>query len=128
MDRRRARALLFLIVVGVAVGAAARVGVDAAPPAPCARPALRDGLVVCDGGGDALGSRAWLFGGKLDLNTADATSLARIRGIGPALANRIVAAREAMGGFDSVDDLDDVDGVGEKMLAKLRDAVDVRPR
>lgn len=68
-----------------------------------------------------------MFGGKLDLNTADANSLARIRGIGPSLANKIIAAREAKGGFVSIDDLDDVEGVGPKMLAKLADAVEVAP-
>jgi competence protein ComEA len=66
-----------------------------------------------------------LFNGKLDLNTADADSLARIRGIGPALANRIVAAREERGGFRSVSDLDDVDGIGPKLLERIAAEVDV---
>lgn len=125
MERRRARALLVVAVCAVVVGVVARVRLDGPAPAPCAQPAFRDGLVVCDGVGEPLGPAAWMFGGKLDLNTADANSLARIRGIGPSLANRIIAAREARGGFASLDDLDDVEGVGPKMLAKLADAVEV---
>ena len=121
-------ATLVVAVGAVAVGIAGRTIANSGgqAPAPCARPAIRAGVVSCDG--DDVGARAWLFGAKLDLNTASATSLARIRGIGPALAGRIVAHRQAVGGFTSVDDLDDVDGVGPKMLEKLKAAVDVKPR
>ena len=112
------------VVVGIAGRTIANSGGQA--PAPCARPAIRAGVVACDGVGDDVGPRAWLFGDKLDLNTASATSLARISGIGPALAGRIVAHRQAVGAFGSVDDLDDVDGVGPKMLEKLKAAVVVR--
>jgi len=62
-------------------------------------------------------------GGVIDLNAADATQLETLPGIGPALAGRIVAWREENGGFSSVDDLLAVSGIGEKVLAGLRDAV-----
>ena len=47
-------------------------------------------------------------------------------GVGPSLANKIIAARALKGGFTSLADLDDVDGVGPKMLEKLSTAVEVK--
>ncbi len=125
MQQRRAAATVGLTTAAVLVGVLARVPWPGEVPAPCAQPARVGAAVVCDGRGEPLGAAAWLFNGKLDLNSADADSLARIRGIGPALANRIVAAREARGGFRSVSDLDDVDGIGPKLLERIAAEVDV---
>jgi len=63
---------------------------------------------------------------RIDPNTASAASLRRLRGIGPALAGAIVdhrRARAARGrgpAFRTVDDLDDVPGIGPKTLAPIR--------
>lgn len=61
----------------------------------------------------------------IDLNTADAEQLDTLPGIGPALAARILAWREENGRFTSVDDLRAVSGIGDKLLAGLRDLVRV---
>lgn len=61
----------------------------------------------------------------IDLNTADQAALETLPGIGPALAGRIIAWRDENGGFRSVDDLLAVPGIGEKLLAGLRDGVSV---
>ncbi|WP_245993416.1 ComEA family DNA-binding protein [Xylanimonas allomyrinae] len=45
--------------------------------------------------------------------------------MGPALAARIVAWREQNGAFASVDELDQVSGIGPAMMAKVRDLVTV---
>jgi competence ComEA-like helix-hairpin-helix protein len=63
----------------------------------------------------------------LDLNRASATELTRLPGIGPALADRIVAARDSQGPFASVDDLRRVRGVGPAKLAAFREHVTVSP-
>jgi competence protein ComEA len=69
-----------------------------------------------------------LFGGRLDLNRADAQDLAALPGIGPVRAGRILAARAARGGrFASVDDLADVPGIGPVTLERLRPHVRVGP-
>lgn len=47
----------------------------------------------------------------VDLNTADQSALAALPGIGPQLASRIVAFREANGPFASADELLDVSGI-----------------
>lgn len=61
----------------------------------------------------------------VDINTATASDLESVPGIGPALARRIVGFREKNGAFASVDDLLKVQGIGEKSLAKLRPHVTV---
>ena len=59
----------------------------------------------------------------LDLNRATVAELARLPGVGPGLAQRIVDERERRGRFDSPEALRHVVGVGPKKLAALRDLV-----
>lgn len=61
----------------------------------------------------------------IDLNTADQAALETLARIGPALAERIISWREENGRFTSVDDLLSVPGIGEKLLAGIRDGVRV---
>jgi competence protein ComEA len=63
--------------------------------------------------------------GPVNLNTADASQLDALPRIGPAMAQRIIEWREANGRFTSVDDLLAVPGIGDKMLASLRELVSV---
>ena len=62
-------------------------------------------------------------GVKLDLNKATAEELMTLPGIGEVLAGRIVAYREAHGGFSSIDELAQVEGIGEKRIDAIRDYV-----
>lgn len=64
-------------------------------------------------------------GGPVDLNTATAEDLDALPGIGPVLAQRIVAHRSAQGPFRSVDQLDDVPGIGPTTAAELAELVRV---
>jgi competence protein ComEA len=57
---------------------------------------------------------------SLDLNTATAQELEQLDGVGPAIAANIVAYREQHGGFASLDELDEVSGIGEAKLAAIR--------
>ena len=56
--------------------------------------------------------------GKVNLNTASAEDLQRISGIGPSMAEKIIAYRQENHGFQSVEDLMQVSGVGAKKFAK----------
>jgi competence protein ComEA len=73
--------------------------------------------------GSAAGGPAGLPGAKVHLSTATVEQLDEIDGIGPTLAERIVEYRDAHSGFRSLAELSEVDGIGEKRLATLRDAL-----
>jgi competence protein ComEA len=62
----------------------------------------------------ALGDRA--PSAPIDLNAADAATLATVPGIGPGLAERIVAFRTTNGPFSSADGLLDVAGITDRRL------------
>ena len=61
----------------------------------------------------------------VNINTATAEELQTLPRIGPAMAQRIIAWREAHGGFRSVDELDAVPGIGPSMLENLRPLVTI---
>jgi competence protein ComEA len=61
--------------------------------------------------------------GPISLSAATAEQLQTLPRIGPALAARILAYRDAHGGFTSVDQLGEVGGIGPKTLAGLKDLV-----
>lgn len=61
--------------------------------------------------------------GMIRLNAASVSELEGLPGVGPVLAERIVAHREAEGPFEVVEDLLDVPGIGEAKLAAIRDVV-----
>lgn len=59
----------------------------------------------------------------VNLNQASAAELQVLPGVGPALADRIVAYREAKGPFETVDQLAGVKGIGDRKLEKIRPSV-----
>ena len=60
---------------------------------------------------------------KVNINTADETELQRLPGIGPVLAQRIVAWRTENGTFEVPEDLLAVEGIGLATLEGLRDMI-----
>jgi len=63
----------------------------------------------------------------LDLNTASASELDLLPGIGPALAQRIIEYRTKQGGFRTVDELLKVSGIGPKKFEAIRERITVNP-
>ena len=57
---------------------------------------------------------------RIDLNTATAAELEVLPGVGPRLAERIVADRRAYDRFASIDDLSRVPGVGGRLVERIR--------
>ncbi|MCR5088820.1 MAG: helix-hairpin-helix domain-containing protein [Oscillospiraceae bacterium] len=88
------------------------------------RPVPEDQLLA---GRDSAGERSisLLRGNPLDLNTADSEELQLLEGIGPVLADAILAYRSEHGGFTSVEELLNVPGIGEKKFLTVRDQVTV---
>ncbi|MBL6276035.1 ComEA family DNA-binding protein [Micromonospora fiedleri] len=96
----------------VADGELIVVGVAAATPAVGAAP----------GAGPAAGADP---GGRLNLNTASQSQLETLPGVGPVLARRIIEHRDEHGGFRSVSDLRQVNGIGDARYEELKDLVTV---
>ncbi|MBV8670700.1 MAG: helix-hairpin-helix domain-containing protein, partial [Candidatus Eremiobacteraeota bacterium] len=58
-------------------------------------------------------------GQTLDINTATETELTQLPGVGPGLARRIVEYRTANGPFQTVDDLQNVSGIGPSKFDRM---------
>ena len=64
-------------------------------------------------------------GAPVNLNTATLAQLEALPGIGPALARRIVAARDADGRFARIDELGRVRGMSQRKIEQLRTFITV---
>lgn len=63
--------------------------------------------------------------GKININTATAAELDSLPGIGEALSKSIIEYREEKGGFQSIEELKDIDRIGEKTFEKLKDKIKI---
>ena len=61
--------------------------------------------------------------GVVSINDADLSKLKEIPGIGDVKANAIIMYREKNGGFKSIEELKNVDGIGEKTFEKIKDSI-----
>ncbi len=84
-------------------------------------------LVSSGRNGAAAEGQARVTSGLINLNTATMEELDSLPGIGPAIARRIIAYREQQGGFQTVDELKNVKGIGEKTFADIAPLVTVGP-
>lgn len=60
---------------------------------------------------------------KLDINRADACRIAELPGIGEELAGSIVEYRQLNGPFEHIEDIMDVEGIGEGRFEAMRDVI-----
>jgi competence ComEA-like helix-hairpin-helix protein len=65
-------------------------------------------------------------GGLVDINTANSELLQTLPGIGPKTAERIIEYRETAGRYKSIDEIQDVKGIGPKRYEKIRALITVR--
>lgn len=126
------KALLFLAAV-VSLGAGVRVVRAISqdqPPDAAATTTLQEQLRRVDSarmagksgsGGRRLSARGKPAGptAPVDMDTASAELMETLNGIGPALAERIVAHRDTFGAFGSIEGLGRVRGIGPALSAKL---------
>ncbi|HLC16947.1 MAG TPA: helix-hairpin-helix domain-containing protein [Thermodesulfovibrionia bacterium] len=71
--------------------------------------------------GQAAPATKGVVAGKVNINTATAEELMTIKGIGKVLSGRIIDHRQKVGKFNSVEELKDVKGVGDKLFLKIKD-------
>ena len=93
---------------------------ETVPPEPAAPEPAGPGA-----GSGAAGAGGGGSGGPLDLNTATVAQLDALPGVGPVIAGRIVAWRQENGRFARVEDLTEVQGIGDATFARLRSLVRV---
>jgi len=65
-------------------------------------------------------------GGLININIASATELDTLEGIGPALAQRIIDYRTANGPFGTIEDINNVSGIGDKKFDAIKNNITVR--
>jgi competence protein ComEA len=115
--------------VADALAAAGGLLPEADPAAVNAAALLTDGQQVAvgvPGAGTAPGTGGGAAApGPVDLNTATLADLDALPGIGPVLAQRILDHRTAHGPFGSVEELDDVSGIGPALFAEISPLVGV---
>ena len=95
----------------------ARSAVFSGVPRALAPPAVAPGPFASAPRGGGSGTCGSL---PLPLNTASAPELDCLKGVGPALAGRIVADRATRGPYRRVEDLDRVPGIGKRLVERLR--------
>jgi competence protein ComEA len=87
-------------------------------------------LVLCAGGATmsaqkAAAKPAASAAAVVNLNTATASQIATLPGIGEKAAQRIIEYREKNGGFKKIEELMNVKGIGEKSFLKLKPLITV---
>lgn len=115
MTGQQERGLILLMIAGLLVGGLVLLWPKSEQsPTHLARPIVfRDVAVVAP---------RFMTPQKVDVNTADADELAKLPGVGPALAARVVEYRSAHGPFRTLDDLVAVKGIGPAIVDRLREA------
>jgi competence protein ComEA len=95
------------------------------PPAPDAAGQPLSGGAAEEGPGVAAGPGAARPAAKIDLNTASVAQLDTLPGVGPVTAQHIVEWRSRNGRFVRVEQLREIDGIGERRFQQLRELVTV---
>jgi competence protein ComEA len=90
------------------------------PGQPAAPAAVAAGSAVGPGAGPAAPAPG---SSPVDVNTATLAELDTLPGVGPVLAQRILDWRAQNGRFTSVDELGEISGIGDAVLARLRPLV-----
>jgi len=123
---QESRILIFLVVtllLGSAVSLYRHHRPHAAPELVERSPEIVYGPRAAESVADSTAKSKGLVGEKLNINTATSKQLQSLSGIGPQLAERIVAHRQAHGLFSTTHHITEVRGIGEKTFQRIRDSI-----
>ena len=81
--------------------------------------------VVAQNASASANSSSGIIDGRVNINVATESQLTTLPGVGPAIAGNIIAHRELNGPFSSVEELRNVNRIGEVTMDRLRDLVTV---
>lgn len=65
------------------------------------------------------------YDGLININSANLEELKKISGVGDVKAQSIIEYREKNGGFKSIDEIKNIDGIGEKTFEKIKDKITI---
>ncbi len=63
---------------------------------------------------------------KININTASAIELQKLYRIGPAISERIIEYRQSYGDFETIEEIKEVKGIGDKKLEQIKDQICVK--
>lgn len=85
----------------------------------------REGKKTVEQGGDSGEMVREETSNKVNINTASLEELDSLPGIGPVYAQRIIDYRQSNGGFKSIEEIQNVKGIGSKTFEKLKDRITI---
>ena len=65
-------------------------------------------------------------GDKININTASAVELQKLYRIGPAISERIIEYRQSYGDFETIEEIKEVKGIGDKIFEQIKDQICVK--
>ncbi len=86
-------------------------------------PARTSSAAATPTGADATAPPSDPAGALIDINNAGVSELDQLPGVGPVIAERIIAYREVNGPFTSIEELDEIEGISAEMSEELRPLV-----
>lgn len=101
---------------------AAQTANSAAASAPASSPSASASASASSVSSSTSGAAS---GDLINLNTATASDLQKLNGIGEKKAEQIIAYRQEKGSFKSIDELKEVSGIGDKTFAAIRDQLTI---
>jgi|SRR5690554_2864529 competence protein ComEA len=81
--------------------------------------------IVSDSGGAVVGENTESLNLKININTASKEQLTELPGVGPAIADNIIAFRQENGRFEKIEDIMNVSGIGDAKFKRLKDLITV---
>lgn len=82
-----------------------------------------EAIIITGSGGESNEKEEKVF---INLNTANLTELQKLSGVGEATAIKIIEYRKANGKFNSIDEIKNIEGIGENKFNKLKDNIYVK--